>query len=343
MVENILKYNFWISDGEYDKLMNQSDEELESKLLDYLCKILGVKGKLEIADIEIRDFIDSNGMYKNTDVMSGAVSVKDQLGRKAFVKFNYREKRTSLESGYILKHSVMENIEVIVPLENYEFIFNQGRVYIHNLLDNKWGVYLIGSQKQIIPTQYDTIELLDQYVNWKDDLYLVSKDGNKGCIGFGINKICSIPIIYEDVQLEFYGKLKYFKVKRDGNFGICLFLPSTKTKYDVSRDESFTYPYIKKSFISPFFQHIEVLFDAEEDVYLKVNLNGKFGVIDAFSKRLVVPTVFDEITYFSYDGNINCYGLIDGESVFYNGYTFIEKVAIDPQIDDEYKRVRSLT
>ena len=340
MVESIFKYNFWISDEDYLKIMNQYYEELKGKLLAYLCKNCGLKEMLEIIDIEICKTIDSNGMYKDTDILSGVVSVKNQLGQKALVIFNYREKYTCLESE-MLTYLIMEDIKVIVPLGNYEFEFNRGHVYIHNLLKDKWGVYIMGSQKQIISTQYDTIELINEYVNWRDDLYLVSKNGNKGCIGFGINKICSIPIIYEDVQLEFYEKLKCLKVKSDGNFGIYLYLPSTKIKYDVSRDESFTYPYIKKCFISPLFQHIELQFYDEHNVYLKVSLNGKFGIIDAFNKEFVVPIVFDEITYFSYDNNgINCYGLINGENIFYNGVSFMKTMVFEPQIDNEYKRIR---
>lgn len=265
-----------------------------------------------------------------TNVMGDDIYVKtyiltDKNGKNALV---------SIENSVHYGCPIGE-FKILLGLENREFYkvnFPGIKLYItKNLNTGKKGIYSLNSKRFVAEEKYDEIEPIkvfpfDANYALKTEatrysyIFNITLNEKVGRIDLGKWKK-NIPLKYKKVyspiipEIDSYNLngspiLEIVKVQNtNGKIGAYCYCVAFHTKYISDEDRGVNYRYIKKRFIEPIFNDVElygyitnhkqldILTDFEniKEVLLKVNINGKFGIISAFAKKLIVPPIFDKI------------------------------------------------
>lgn len=216
-------------------------------------------------------------------------------------------------------------------------------VLTHNKGTNKYGIISLNNSelKFLLDEKYDEIK--------SDDTgYIVRIDNRVGrvCVD---KKHYNIPIKYDDIKEQKHACFSKFgelveqvsfpqgnALVKSGNLWGAYCYTEDYHFRSLKRDPDITFDqkYIKKRFVPPLFEKIEPFYYDydEKNIYLKVLLNGKIGILDVYNRNFVAPIVFDKITHFektkiaeSYDDKFVFYGYINGSYYQYDGKSFFKK------------------
>lgn len=161
------------------------------------------------------------------------------------------------------------------------------------------------------------------------------------------NSAYNIPIKYDEIKYDegydIYdvdsNAIAY--VRSDNKWGAYCYLVDYHERYDEKTGKLWEQEYVKKRFIAPLFDSIKVLKNDCDPLYLLVSLNGKYGILEAYSRRFVTPIVFDSIdkTIITYM-NFEVFGQINGKNIRYDGKHFYEQTPYYFNYSDEYRLVK---
>lgn len=251
--------------------------------------------------------------------------------------------------------TTIKKAEVFLPFANREFLFDgcfYRTCYTKNLDTGKMGKYVLGHG-------FTLEEIYDNLVE--------GIEGEIATIGNKTGRVASrdydIAIKYDElVEIDTSNIYVLNRgvmvrgipnsvvlVKLDGKWGAYCYLKDYHSHYISSADKEITRRYLKKRFIAPLFDKIEIhtIDDAEKRIVLRVWLNNKVGLLEVYSREFICPIVFDAITKWekTCDGGINdygynIYGYIDGEFYRYSNGNLVKEELVNIEYPEPYMRVR---
>ena len=181
------------------------------------------------------------------------------------------------------------------------------------------------------------------------EVFFAYKDNKVGVIHKNL-KNYNIPIKYDRIIYddEFIIKSNNADViayvESNDKWGAYCYMVDFHERYSNKTNKTFEQEYVRKRFIPPLFDSIKVIYDynsAFETMFFIVSINGKYGILDAYNKRFIVPIIFDRIDNIkiTYMG-VEVYGEIDGKHCISKGHEVQVLTSMDVSLSDEYKLIR---
>ena len=133
-------------------------------------------------------------------------------------------------------------------------------------------------------------------------------------------------------------------VRKGNKWGAYCYLVDYHERYSKKDNKEYEQEYVKKRFIAPLFDSIILINNYDrsfETMFFKVSINNKFGILDAFNRKFVIPVIFDNIDKVNINYmEIEAYGEIDGKTCISKGHEVQVLTTVDVKLSDEYKLIR---
>lgn len=249
----------------------------------------------------------------------------------------------------------IKKIKVYLPFSNRIFIRDENSLinfFSKNIDTGKVGLFtMFKNGKFEIEEKYDT---LSSGLSG----YLATLNNKIGRIN-PYNGAFNIPIKYDEVvevntsnvSMPNGGiicrdeKNNLVLVRLNNKWGAYCYINDYHIRYDYAHDRNFSHRYVRKRFITPLFDKIELYFidDIHTRIVLKVWLNGKCGLLDVYDRKFIAPIIFDDILNYEEVKNDKyyVYGFINGVNSKYDGENFVKMEKINVEYSETYRLVRS--